>query len=314
MLLAEIIVDLGPAFLGVGIDAHAQPALVLRPQDGEQIVGRNAVQGHLELEITPVLGRLGALLSGLGHRGRNPAAPENLTQILADRGGLAEALRHDVPRTGERRLRIRHAALHELGVVLQRIARAHVPHQIRERLQAQLLRDRGAGAPLGPPGEVEVLQLRGGNAVLDLGAQLVRERTRLADDFQDGLLALLHLGEDVHPVADLRHIRVVHPAGLLLAVAADEGNGVAVREEFGAILNLPVLQVEEAGDVLDIDLFHFAGWSLRKRRPSTPQNASPKMLPDILEVPSLRLTKITGTSAMRKPRRWAVYLSSIWKP
>ena len=46
----------------------------------------------------------------------------------------------------------------------------------------------------------------------------------------------------------------------------------------------------------------------------TPQNASPKILPLILEVPALRFTKITGTSVIGNPRRYAVYFISIWKP
>ena len=38
------------------------------------------------------------------------------------------------------------------------------------------------------------------------------------------------------------------------------------------------------------------------------------MLPDIFEVPSLRFTNITGTSAILKPSLWAVYFISIWNP
>ena len=60
-------------------------------------------------------------------------------------------------------------------------------------------------------------------------------------------------------MAHFGHLGIVQAAGLLLAVAADERDGVAVCEEVGAVLDLPVLQVQEAGDVADIDFFHFAG-------------------------------------------------------
>lgn len=51
-----------------------------------------------------------------------------------------------------------------------------------------------------------------------------------------------------------------------------------------------------------------------QRRRMTPKKASPKMPPDILLVPSLRLTKMTGTSLILKPMRHAVNFISIWKP
>ena len=50
-----------------------------------------------------------------------------------------------------------------------------------------------------------------------------------------------------------------------------------------------------------------------KRRRMTPKSASLKMPPDILLVPSSRLTKTTDTSLILKPRRKAVYFISIWK-
>ena len=108
---------------------------------------------------------------------------------------------------------------------------------------------------------------------------------------------------------DFRHGGVVHTAGLLLAVAADKRNGVAVGKHEGAILNLPGLQTEVGSYLLNIEFFHFP--NLRKRSLMTPQKASPKMPPDIFEVPSLRLMKITGTSAILKPSLWAVYFISI---
>lgn len=47
---------------------------------------------------------------------------------------------------------------------------------------------------------------------------------------------------------------------------------------------------------------------------STPNNASPKMPPLILDEPSRRSTKMIGTSSMRIPSRQAEYFISIWNP
>ena len=52
----------------------------------------------------------------------------------------------------------------------------------------------------------------------------------------------------------------------------------------------------------------------RRRSPSTPQNASPRMPLLILEVPRVRSRKIIETSLMPKPSLQAVYFISIWKP
>ena len=53
--------------------------------------------------------------------------------------------------------------------------------------------------------------------------------------------------------------------------------------------------------------------SLAQRRRMTPKRASLKIPPDILLVPSSRLTKTTGTSLMRYPSVRAVNFISIWK-
>ena len=59
--------------------------------------------------------------------------------------------------------------------------------------------------------------------------------------------------------------------------------------------------------------FYLRGRNFMKRRRITPKKASPKMPPDILLVPSSRLTNTTGTSFTLKPSLSAVYFISIWK-
>ena len=127
LLLAEVVVNLGAAFLGVGVDAHVQVAFVLGPQDGEQVVGGDAVEGHLEVEVAAVFGRLGAVPAGLGDAGSDPAAPENAAQVLPDDRRLAEPFGDDVARTGKRGFGIRDLIGDELACVGFRVARLGVP-------------------------------------------------------------------------------------------------------------------------------------------------------------------------------------------
>ena len=195
-----------------------------------------------------------------------------------------------------------------------RIGRGRVPEHVRQWFEPLFAGCRGTGAAFWPPRQVYVLQFGRGDAVPDTRAQLVSQRSGFGDSLQYSLLAFLHLVEHIGPVPHFGDLCVVHAACLFLAVAADERNGVAVGEHLYAILNLPVLDSEQTGYVLDIDFFHFAGLILRNFSPSTPQKASPKMPPDILEVPSWRFTKITGTSASLNPSFLAVYFISIWNP
>ena len=58
VLLAEIIVDLVAAFLRIGIQADGEKALVLSPENGQEIVCRDPLQRHREIEISPELGCL----------------------------------------------------------------------------------------------------------------------------------------------------------------------------------------------------------------------------------------------------------------
>ena len=73
-----------------------------------------------------------------------------------------------------------------------------------------------------------------------------------------------------------------------------------------------LLALIDYGYIMDKRSFHFLNNESHFKR-MTPNMASPKILLFILEVPSLRLTKMTGTSLMRKPSCQAVNFISIWK-
>ena len=54
--LAEVVVDLVAALLRVGVEGNSEETFVLGAQDGQQIMGRHAVQRHLEIEVSAVFG------------------------------------------------------------------------------------------------------------------------------------------------------------------------------------------------------------------------------------------------------------------
>ncbi len=55
MLLTEIIIDFVAALLRIGIKANRQKAFLLSAQNRQQIVRRNPLKRHGEIEIRPVL-------------------------------------------------------------------------------------------------------------------------------------------------------------------------------------------------------------------------------------------------------------------
>ena len=61
--------------------------------------------------------------------------------------------------------------------------------------------------------------------------QLRRQLALLVDALEDGRAAILQLAQIAEPLLELAQLRVVEPAGLLLAVARDERHGRALAEQ-----------------------------------------------------------------------------------
>ena len=308
---AEGVVDIVGAALGIGVDPYAEEAFVLGPQHRQQVVGRNTLQRHREIEIAAVFVGFGIVFCGFGHARDDPAAAVDGAEFFAYGGGFAKALCDDVAGSGESVLDASYLVADEFGGAGGRVRGAYIPHRIGKRLKAELFGDGRPGPALGTVGEVDVFEFGGGDAFLDRTAKFVGERAGCLDGSDHGLLALFHLGEHVGPVLHFSYLGVVHPAGFFLAVAADEGDGVSILKHHDAVFDLPVLQGAVLRNEVYVVFFHQNFLNLRAM---TPQNASPKIPPDIFELPALRLTKMTGTSATLKPFLTAVYFISIWKP
>ena len=133
-----------------------------------------------------------------------------------------------------------------------RVAGADVPHEVGERFQPGFLGHGRSCPAFRPEREVEVFEFGRADAVLDLLPKRVRERSCFGYGLEDGLLAFFHLVEDIGPVAHFRHLRVIHASGLLFAVAADERDGVAFGEHLYAVFDLPGLELQQRGYVVEV--------------------------------------------------------------
>ena len=110
--------------------------------------------------------------------------------------------------------------------------------QLGQRLQALFPGHGGPGPALLLIGAVQVLHLRQGGGVVNGGGQLLGELPLAVDGVFDLLPALGQVPQIVQPVLQGPQGRVVHAAVELLAVAGDEGDGVALIQQVDDILHM----------------------------------------------------------------------------
>ena len=257
-LVAENIVELIAAFLGIGIDFQIQIAFVGRAEHGQEVMRGYARERNGKIEIGPVFGRFRRGFSRLGHAGDNAARPIDAADGFAYRRAFAQAFGDNVPRSGERLFLIGHALLYIAAGFADRIGNLHLIHGIGQGLQTLFLGDRSPRTPLGTIRQVQILQPGGLNAGNDLLTQGIAQFSLLFDGSEDGLLPFFHLGKDVVPMPDLGHGHVVQSAGFFFPVPADEGNRVPLFKQVDTVFNLPGLHPDARCDMLDVQFFHIA--------------------------------------------------------
>src|SRR5690606_36409519 len=178
-------------------------------------------------------------LLALDYLGCDPAlGAQSLAQRGEHVGALGEALGEDVARAVERRLLVGHAMLaigircaHESGRFRSRIQAGIGEQPVGEGLEPGLARGLRAAATLRLVWEVEILEALLGGGRLDLRRQRLVELALLRDAREDGRTALLQLAQIAQALVELAKLRVVQPAGRLLAVARDERHRRALVEE-----------------------------------------------------------------------------------
>ena len=233
----------------VAVDRQAdlQRALALAAVEGQDLMALQAGDGLREIKILPVDGGLLVLLLCRG-RLRRAAAVHKRTQALAHLRVVGDALGEDVGRAGQRVFQ-RPDALVRVDIRRgQRLGRVHAQRlgkdSVRQRLEALFPGDRRARAALGLVGAVEVLDLRERRGLVDGLCQLVRQLFLRGDGGLDLLAPLGEIAQILQPRLKRAERRVVHGAVLLLAVAGDEGNGVALVKKGDDICDIFLSAVE----------------------------------------------------------------------
>ena len=214
------------------IDVELQDVLVAAAQHGEDAV-RGQVLGRLrELEIVGELLALG-LLATDDRGGELARGPEFVPERTHELGVLGEFLHEDVPRALQRRAGVGDALLViDVGLALGFGIERRVGQQRQgQRLKAGLAGDHRLGAALDLIGRIEIFQRHLGVGPGDGAGEFGRELALLLDALQHGRAPVLKLGEVAEPRLQGAQLRVVEPAGLLLAVARDERNGGALVQQ-----------------------------------------------------------------------------------
>lgn len=206
--------------------------------------------------VKVVVGLVGSLLGGVGRLDNDVGGVLRKGAQVGDvLGVLGHCLGHDVGGTGERLLGgVEAGVLVDIGrggVERAALGRRLYDDHVGEGLQACLTGLLRAGHALFTVGLVEVLdalELRGlANLLLELG----REFALGVDEQDDVFLALLKVAQVGQAFAERAQGDVVHAARGFLAVARDEGDGVALVDELDGRFDIGGLKVELAGELGD---------------------------------------------------------------
>ncbi len=122
----------------------------------------------------------------------------------------------------------------------------------RQRLQPTLPRDRGQRLLLGLVGEIQIFEPARRVGLVDEPSQLVGQLALRLDRLEDGRLALGQHPQASRGDLDAANLLFVQPARLVLAIARNEGDRVALVEQLDRALDLVERQTEPSGHLLSI--------------------------------------------------------------
>ena len=213
-------------------DADLQKALLLAAVERQHLMPLHARHGLDKVVVEPV----DAVLLRRRRGAHEALLLEQRAQRFAEVRVVGDALGDDIAGTRERVVDALDALFRVdvgLGEQVQvgQVLRLR-EDGVRQRLQPLLLRHGGAGAAFGLVGPVEVFDLRERLGVVDGGGELLGQLALLLDGRLDRLAPLLQRAEVGEAFLQRAQRRVVHGAVELLAVAGDEGDGVALVEQF----------------------------------------------------------------------------------
>ena len=237
------------------------------PTDRQDPVRRRLGGRLLPLEVVLELGAVD-FFAGDDLRAQDALGGEEAADGRAGSGIVADPLREDVAGTGQRLIGGCNARLlvdkrrGAAGRIGGRILR---PQQVRQRLQPLLPGDHGARAAFRTVGLIDILQRGQRRGGLEGRREVVGQELALDERFHDRLSPLGQGLELLETVANSSDGDLVQRAGLLLAVAGDEGNRAAVLQERRGRFDLASRDLQFGGDRLQECVTHmiFAPWGFR---------------------------------------------------
>ena len=228
-------------------DGGLQNALLFAPVDGENLVIQQPGNGLGEIIVQGV-DAFGFGVVGLAVQ--TAPAHHQLPQSLADVGVVGKVFRNDVIGSGEglfdgvdALFRV-HKVLSQLLGVLSVLGKNH----LRQGSQPLFPGHGAPGAALLLVGTVEILHLGHGCGGVDGVGQLPGELSLVFDGLFDLVPALLQIAQVGEPGFQSAQGGVVHGAVHFLAVAGDEGDGVAFVDEGNDVLNIFQLLIQLRGE------------------------------------------------------------------
>ena len=212
-------------------DGRAEHFLFFAAVDGEDLVALQTGERLLKIVVQAV----DAVLLRRGERAQRSALFQHLAQRAADGGIVADPLGDDVVRAlqgvGERFHALFRVDKIARGVFGAGTAALLRKEQRRKRLKPLLPRNRRAGAALLLIGAVEVFDLGKRFGIVDGGGELVCKLALLVDGFFHALAPLFKAAQVLEAFFERAQRGVVHRAVHLLAVAGDEGDGIALVQQ-----------------------------------------------------------------------------------
>ena len=214
-----------------------------------------------------VIQAVDGVLVGGGHAAEQAVLRQQVPELFAQVGVVGNLLGDDVGCARQGVLRRLHALFRVdvtggLGQWVGTI-RGLGEQEQGQRLQALFLCSGGPGAALLLVGAVQILHLCQGPGGVDGGGQLLRQLALVLDGFFHRLPALLQAPEVLQPLLQGAEGGVVHGAVEFLAVAGDEGDGVALVQQGDDVFHVAQGLVQLPGQQLG-DSRHRDGSPFRK--------------------------------------------------